>query len=646
MSDTGQEEEADSEEEEADPEGGGNANPGHEEGFSEVDTKEKEEEGSISPAEEADTEIAYDEDGEVDTGPQEAFEKETEKPVPKSRAESEEIAQAEIDKGIEAELELEETPKERVKEEVAEEVEEFFESEDVMDLEFPSDAETVSGEDFFSFDYLDEYEEVERYWANKPYSYVSILFDHEEDEFFYHINEPHTDEFQEYIRSDVNSVLRDLLIHEEPVDEDEREAVLEDRIAEVFEQYVGDVEPETCYKTRYYLLRDFVGYGKIDAIMSDRGIEDISCDGPDIPIFVYHRNYRDLETNVVYDENALNSYILRLSQQSDKHISVANPMVDASLPDGSRIQMTLGKEVSTRGSNFTIRRFRDVPFTPVDLVRWGTFSAEQMAYFWLAIQNNMSLIFAGGTASGKTTSMNAISLFIPKKSKIVTIEDTREITLPHQNWVQGVTRESPIGDERSDVGMYKLLESALRQRPEYLLVGEVRTDPRVAQTFFQAMATGHTSYTTFHADSVETVISRMQNEPINVPPQMLRELDIIAIQKQVFRGGKRVRRNMQVSELGSEERTRDGLGRNDIFRWNSHTDDFESMEESVKLREIMDLRGWDEDELMERLDRRTELLNRLAEDDIVEYETVVDILRRFENNPKTVLKEARDGRLD
>jgi flagellar protein FlaI len=619
--------------------------------MSEGSKKEGSEEAGDETGTSGEGEVTDDDDstrsekGEEDHRLKEAFEREAEIPAPESRADRGDKSVAEAI-AEELETEIDETPKEKVKREVADEVEEYFDTEDVLDIEFPSGAESVSGEEFFSFEYLDEYDEVERYWADKPYSYVSILFDPDEEEFLYHVNEPHTNDFQEYIRDDVKSVLRDLLIHEDPVEEDERRDVLEERMSDVFEQYVGEVQPETFYKTRYYLLRDFVGYGKVDAMMRDRGIEDISCDGPDVPIFVYHRNYRDLETNVVYEESQLNSFVLRLAQQSDKHVSVANPMADASLPDGSRIQMTLGREVSSRGSNFTIRRFRDVPSTPIDLIRWGTFSAEQMAYFWLAIQNNMSLIFAGGTASGKTTSMNAISLFIPRKSKVITIEDTREVMLPHENWVQGITRESPIGKEKSDIGMYELLEAALRQRPEYLLVGEVRTDPKVAQTFFQAMATGHTSYTTFHADSVKTVVSRMQNEPINVPPQMLRELDIVAVQKQVFRAGKRVRRNIKVAELGTEtEREDDDVGKREIFEWDSRGDRFERLDDSAKMRDIMDLRGWDEDELRERLERRAEFLRILAQEGIVGYEEVVGLIRRFEKDPDSVLEEARDGRL-
>jgi flagellar protein FlaI len=257
----------------------------------------------------------------------------------------------------------------------------------------------------------------------------------------------------------------------------------------------------------------------------------------------------------------------------------------------------------------------------------------------------MSLVFAGGTASGKTTSMNAVSLFIPRKSKVVTIEDTREITLPHDNWIQSVTRESSTGEVKSNIGMSDLLGSALRQRPEYLLVGEIRNEPRVAETFFQAMATGHTSYTTFHADSVETVLSRFGNRPLNVPPQMLRELDIVAVQKQVFSDGKRVRRNTCVAELGVDGGGDEGVGRRDIYRRNASEDSFEHVGDSAKMREIREMRGWSEEDLRRRLEERTEVIRTLVENEVFDYDEVVDVIRRFDKKPEAVAEEAEDGNI-
>ena len=196
-------------------------------------------------------------------------------------------------------------------------------------------------------------------------------------------------------------------------------------------------------------MRDFLGYGPIDVMMRDPMIEDISCDGPGIPIYLFHRKYESVRTTVRFlDEDELDSFVIRLAQRSRKHISVADPLLDATLPDGSRLQATLSREVTTRGSSFTVRKFRADPMTPPDLIRLGTLSAEMAAWFWFAMELGHSFILAGGTASGKTTSLNAIAQFIPPQKKIVSIEDTREINLSHENWIAGITRTG-FGGEAS-----------------------------------------------------------------------------------------------------------------------------------------------------------------------------------------------------
>ncbi|MDY7081328.1 MAG: type II/IV secretion system ATPase subunit, partial [Halobacteria archaeon] len=254
-------------------------------------------------------------------------------------------------------------------------------------------------------------------------------------------------------------------------DIDEREKILKNGMLDLIHDYGVEVEPASFYKVFYYLQRSYIGFGKIDAILSDPHVEDISCDGYDTPLYLYHQDYQDIETNIEFEESELDSFVTRLAQQSGKHISVERPIASATLSDGSRVELTLGREVTRQGSNFTIRKFSQDPFTPVDLIQHGTFSVEQMAYLWMAIENGKSLIFAGGTASGKTTSMNAVSMFITPRSKVISIEDTPEVQLYHDNWVATVTREG-MGSE-ADVGMYALLRSALRHRPEYLIVGEV-----------------------------------------------------------------------------------------------------------------------------------------------------------------------------
>ncbi|MFQ3319666.1 MAG: flagellar protein FlaI [Natronomonas sp.] len=498
---------------------------------------------------------------------------------------------------------------------------------------------------FFSFDYLNDGVATDRYWVNEPYAFVTILYDRTEDDYRYRVVEPILDEFEQFLRHDLEDLLRNVLLYEPASDttDAEMQQVFFERAVELINEYAHDIDPGSLYKVQYYLQRDFLGFDLIDPLMRDRRIEDVSCDGPEVPIYVYHREHRDLETNVSFPKESLNSFITSMAQRAGKHISVVNPMVDGSLVDGSRIQLTLGEEVSTRGSNFTIRRFADVPITPVDLVAWDTFSPEIMAYLWLTLENNMSLLFAGGTASGKTTSLNASSLFIPRKSKVVTIEDTREITLPHDNWIQSVTRESYANDQRGDIGMYKLLQSALRQRPEYLVVGEIRTEANVALTFFQAMATGHTACTTFHADSVETILSRLQNPPLEVPEQMIQELDIVCVQRQTYRENTRVRRNVGVTEI---VRGADGLERNQLFQWRPESDTFDRTGESVKLEEIKQTRAWSDERLREELDRRERFLRGLVNHGIREYGAVSDAIRLFQQRPVETLSDVEAGDLD
>ena len=528
---------------------------------------------------------------------------------------------------------------------VVEELKEYFETtEDTYPWDAPSE-EFLEGS-FFDFSYLDEGKEVERYWVNKPYAYVSVLRDEKKRDETYHVVEPVMDEFEEFVSGDLTEILRDVITYVDVEEGEDREEKFKEVSEELIREYSGGMSDGSLHKIQYYLRREFAEHGKIDAIMRDRNIEDISCDGTGVPVYVYHRNYRDLMTNVVFEsERTLNSFIVRMAQKSGCHISVSNPLVDTSLPDGSRVQLTLGDDISTRGSNFTVRKFADVPITPVDLIRWNTFSLEEMAYFWLCIENNKSLVFAGGTASGKTTSMNAVSFFIPPKSKVVSIEDTREIKLPHDNWIQSVTRQPFAAGERGDVDMYDLLQAALRQRPEHILVGEIRAQPEVALTFFQALATGHTSYTTFHADSVDSLIDRLENDPLNVPRRMVQALDIVSVQKQIVHGGKRVRRNSEIVEIYDSGKG-DSIRTKSVFRWDATKDEHRKLAESPLLREIAEGNGWDQERLEEEMKNRRDVLEFLVEDETTDHEKVGSTVHMFWHDQDWVVEGIRDGTLD
>jgi Type IV secretory pathway, VirB11 components, and related ATPases involved in archaeal flagella biosynthesis len=348
-------------------------------------------------------------------------------------------------------------------------------------------------------------------------------------------------------------------------------------------------------------------------------------------VFIYHETYTDLRTTISFETDSLDDFVVRLAQQAGHHISVGDPMTEATLPDGSRAELSLGEEITPHGSAFTIRQYAADPFTPIDLIERGTFDAAGLAYCWLCIEHNKSLLVAGGTAAGKTTTLNALSMFVPPGAKIVTIEDTRELTLAHDNWLAAVTREQLT--EGADIDMYDLLRSALRHRPEYLLVGEVRGAE--AQTLFQAMNTGHTTLSTIHADSIETAVTRLENEPIGLPRTMVESLDLLAVQTQRRLDDRRVRRAEQIAEFrGIDDRT-DDLDYAETVTWQPESDSF-SRSHSEVLESIRAERGWEPAELRAELTAREELLESLRERSVTDY-------REFTASIAEYYADAADG---
>lgn len=481
----------------------------------------------------------------------------------------------------------------------------------------------------------ERYREVERYFLEKPYTSVLILEDVDNNEYLYHVEEPELNDEEEFFLKEIEEKLKNALLFTEIRSKD-KEEILKDKIKEVVARHHIKIGQDSIDKIIYYIIRDFVYFGKIDVLMSDPNIEDISCTGCDITVFVFHKKYGSLRTNVRFNEREIDSFVVRIAQKGDKHISLSNPMVDTALQDGSRAQLTLGRGVTTKGSTFTIRKFHETVITPVDLIRWGTFSPENMAYLWLAVDNRKSILFVGGTASGKTTSLNAVSLFIPPNAKIVTIEDTRELRLPHDNWIPGVTKEIFMGGKVGRIEMYDLLKAALRQRPEYILVGEVRGNE--AQVLFQAMSTGHTSFSTFHADSVDSTIHRLEYPPLSVPRSMIQALEIISIQAQVITSdGKKKRRTFEITEILEIDPTTRNIKTRKLFEWDPASDSFKNLDifASKILNDIARFKGWSRSDLIEDFDVRVELLEILASKEITSDE-FISIVRSFQANPEKV----------
>ncbi|MGA9029525.1 MAG: type II/IV secretion system ATPase subunit, partial [Methanoregula sp.] len=482
---------------------------------------------------------------------------------------------------------------------------------------------------------------MEMYPVNEPFAYVRVIYDHATHEYTYQVIEPVLSEPEKDLLKELKERLFETLdINTKDISKDEARIQLRHSVDDILADFGIKLNPVQREKILYNMHKDFLGDGLIDAIMHDKYIEDISCDGVNTPLFAFHASYESMKTTLMYhNAEELDSFVTKLAQRAGKYISIAEPILDATMTDGSRIQMTLGQEVTAHGSTFTIRKFKDEPITPTDLIEWHTFAPLSVAYIWLAVENGKSAIFAGGTASGKTTSLNAISLFIPPMAKIVSLEDTREVKLPHPNWIPSVTRDSFDTAGRGEINMYELLRAAMRQRPEYIIVGEVRG--KECQTLFQAMSTGHVTYSTIHADSVSSVVHRIENPPMDVPRNMLSALDIVCIQVQARMGGKRIRRNKQIVEILDIDPRTNELITNEVFKWRSATDEITYSGKSYILEDIMESRGWNENRMREELKRRQEVLEWMRLKKIRHYKDVAKILISYYREPEVVVERVR-----
>ncbi|MDO8871696.1 MAG: type II/IV secretion system ATPase subunit [Methanoregula sp.] len=458
---------------------------------------------------------------------------------------------------------------------------------------------------------------LEQYWVVEPYSYVKIERVRNEG-FTYIVVEPTISQKEKTILMETYAHLRDIIIYDN-TEKSKNERVDPAAVARIIRQFDPDITEDRVEILKYYIKRDLTGYGPLEVLMRDPALEDLSCNGHDLPVFIFHREYGSLPTSIYFTEGELNQFVLKLAQKANKQMSLSNPMVDATLPNGARIQITYSEVVSTKGSSFTIRKFRAEPMTPLDLIRFGTYNAETLAFLWLAIEHRKSLLVVGGTASGKTSTLNAVSLFIPQNAKIVSLEDTREIQLPHRNWLPTQTRELNVEGIKGDIDLFSLLKACMRQRPEYIIVGEVRGVE--AQTLFQAMNSGHATLSTIHAGSVYEAINRLTHDPINVPPVMFQALDLVVVQSIYTLGKTRIRRCLSIHEI---EVTKSGeINPILLFEWDIQDDTFRRVcKKSKTLDEIAFHCGWDTEELEHQLKKREEFFSWALE---VEPPTLRDL---------------------
>ena len=467
------------------------------------------------------------------------------------------------------------------------------------------------------------------------------------EEIEYHAIEPSLGEEEKKLKDKVMKLmLRDVVKKDIPEGDDGLRKVLKELLDEIIITTESDVKikssrgiskllgksenkiymkPHEKERLEYEIMKTLVGGGPLEPFMRDPYIEDIHVITGEY-VHLIHKVFGMIKTNVMIPKDEAPRFTRALSEKMGNPVSEAKPISDGILPDGSRANIIYSSAVSIKGPSMSIRKFTEVPISVTQLIKWKTISAGIAAYFWICLQYGRNIILCGETACGKTTTMNALIPFIPPERKIYTAENTPELKVPHEVWQRLLTKTT--GPEESRVDLFDLVVAALRSRPDYIIPGEVRGAE--GNIVFQAMQTGHPVMTTFHAGSVTKVIQRFTSDPINVPKTFMDNLDVVLIQSAVERRGKKVRRCISVDEIEGYNREADGIMARKAFEWDPVEDvhRFVAYKNSYILEEkIARNAGYaDPTEIYEEFDLRKRILERMVEENILDYYEVVKII--------------------
>jgi flagellar protein FlaI len=501
------------------------------------------------------------------------------------------------------------------------------------------------------------------YVVDLPFQFVHIEYSRFEGAMIYSVVEPSLSSDETAALTIIENAFEKLVsTNAELIDAEQREKYLHERFYSLI--HIFGLKLTDDQKARmYFLLRTrYLGYGRIDTLMKDKYIEDISCNGSDMYIYVQHRTYGSVRTNVKFGEVELNNFVLKLAQVSGRHVSLLQPIRDLTLPDGSRANITLGGEVTKKGSTFTIRKFRANPISSIELMDYGSIDAQQLAYMWILMEYKRSILVSGGTATGKTTFLNVLCSFIPPEYKIVSIEDTAELNLMHPNWIQSITRTgfgtsdggggaSGIsglggggGKSPGDISLYDLLVAALRQRPEFIIVGEVRGGE--AFTLFQAIAVGHAALGTIHAGSMDELLARVESNPMNVPRSLLSNLDLVIFPMHIKKGERNMRRISNIVEILELDRDTGDLITNTVYKWVPDLDEFHWQGRSFLFDRIHETYGVSKESLHEELRDRTAFILWMQTHNIREYHAVTQQIQLYYRDKDEVMRKMAHDPLD
>jgi flagellar protein FlaI len=486
---------------------------------------------------------------------------------------------------------------------------------------------------------------IDKYPLYEPFSHVVIVQNPKTGEYEYILDELQLDPLETSVYDRILDIL--LAEIESPKNEiaDPRKFFAEEakKIVDKYRISLGWLPDVSWYKILYHAERNLVGFGKIDPLMRDPNIEDISCDGVMKPVYVWHKNYESIETNLKFPtDEVLDNTVVKLVHMGGKHVSTAFPIVDASLPGKHRLAVAYRREITPFGTAFTIRKFKEDPYSIIDLINIGTFSEEMSAYFWMCLENRASIMVLGGTAAGKTTALNALACLIKPGSKIITIEETAELNLPHDNWVSLIARQSYGlgGSGIGEVALFDLVKTSMRHRPDMMIVGEVRGQE--AYVLFQALATGHGGMCTMHAENLDSAVKRLTQKPMDISPAYIPLMNIVVPIQRVYLTKndekKAYRRVMTVNEIEDYEKYKTP------GKWqplqDKHLIDFD---QSSLLDSIAERQGMSKQDLISEIDRRKDVLHWMRERNIRSYKDVAAIIAEYYARPKLIYNKILEG---
>jgi len=500
-------------------------------------------------------------------------------------------------------------------------------------------------ETFLKSDFLNELQNqtqkgstvIENYPLKAPFSYANILQDQENGSISYQVDETKLNQSEEVIYNQLYRLIEENLDSPENIEKDFGFMSFVNKVLKENEKLFQDYPLASMEKVKYYLERDIAGFGLIDPLMNDPNIEDVSCSGIESPIYVWHRKYDSIPCNIKFEDVKLNSFVSRIVFRAGKHISSAYPISDLALEGNHRISVLYQKEVTPKGTSFTIRKFKQDPYSVVDLISFGTISIDVAAYLWMLMEAKMSIMVIGSTGSGKTTILNAITGLVNPDYKIFSVEDVAEINIKHENWFSLVARTGfgPTGE--GEIGLYDLIKSGVRHRPDYIVVGEIRGSE--AYVMFQAMATGHGGLCTMHADSLESAGKRLQQKPMDIPASYLSLMNCaIVIRRVKGQDGKSIRKAISIQEINTAD------SYHSAFKWEPKSDYFNAqLEDSIMLNRIAEQTGKTMEQIFEEYEKRKIVLKWLLQRGIRSYAQVAEHIGKYYRDPEALLKKIEYG---